>query len=238
MIKTVPLYRLTLQSTELIGQQRKTIHLGGETISEVRNEIRNASTSSLWITESAIKYIYQNGYYSISSVESHHSNQYTLKTYPNPFIFHPVERIEVLLRQSHGGNDKRAYEQNTQVFGHVNTPPSDLNSSAPLSFAENLSTGIIVGHFSAEDPTIPRSHTGWDPKPMPPINSSPCIPLPEFFALPPLLIMNPMPPTTRFKYWPDEFNATVEGNFTITFHRCIRTISGGVNFPCRIDPGA
>ena len=131
---------------------KKSIYLGGKTVSEVRNEIRNASTSSLWITESAIKYIYQNGNYSISSVESHHSNQYTLKTYPNPFIFHPVERIEVS-SPIHGGNDKEPTSK-TLRFSGSNTTPTDLNSTAPLTIPENQPIGSIVGEFNATDPDV------------------------------------------------------------------------------------
>ena len=35
-----------------------------------------------------------------------------------------------------------------------NTSPTDLNSTAPLTFAENLPIGTIIGEFNATDPGI------------------------------------------------------------------------------------
>ena len=132
--------------------QIKSITTNGNIVDIIQNEIKNDSTSSNWITESKINFLYTDGNSSFSSVESHSSNSFLQKNYKNPYLYKPVSQVQVWLRQSHAGNDKKASEQNTLVFGKLNTAPSDLNSTTTLSILENQPIGSIVGEFNATDP--------------------------------------------------------------------------------------
>ena len=104
------------------------------------------------------------------------------------------------------------------AYKQITTPPSDLNVTAPLTIAENQSIGTVVGEFNATDPDAGASLTYHLVSGAGDTDNS-------LFTLD---TNGTLKTATTFDYESnastysirvqakDEFNATTEGNFTVT----------------------
>ena len=123
------------------------------------------------------------------------------------------------------------YTFDISSFTSTSSPPTDLNSTAPLTIAENQPVGATVGEFNATDPDAGATLTyhlvsgAWD----------------THNTLFTLETNGTLKTATVFDYESnastysirvqakDEFNATVEGNFTVTLTDVYEDSSGQSN---------
>ena len=117
-------------------------------------------------------------------------------------------------------------------LSNVNENPSDLNSTASLSFAENQPIGTIVGEFNATDPDTNSTITYHLVNGVGAGNNS-------LFTLD---ANGTLKTATTFDYETnattyiirvqakDEYNATVEGNFTVMLNDVSEFPAGASNF--------
>ena len=130
----------TLSADSTNWVKKKTITLPVDTlVTEVRNQIRNHVSTPSWIAECKMKFIYADGSSDESTIESHSSYGFVNRTYINPHLLKHVGSVEVWLRQSTFGNDKRAYERNTIVYGYT----KNATNTQPV-----FSSGGALFHFS------------------------------------------------------------------------------------------
>ena len=133
----------TLSADSTNWVKKKTITMPADTlVTEVHNQIRNHVSTPSWIAECKMKFIYADGSSEESTIESHSSYGFVNRTYVNPHLLKHVGSVEVWLRQSTFGNDKRAYERNTIVYGYTknatNTQPV-FSSEEAFSFFASIS---------------------------------------------------------------------------------------------------
>ena len=134
----------TLSADSTNWVKKKTIIMPVDTlVTEVRNQIRNHVSTPSWIAECKMKFIYADGSSDESTIESHSSYGFVNRTYINPHLLKHVGSVEVWLRQSTFGNDKRAYERNTIVYGYTknatNTQPVFSSGGGANSFFASIS---------------------------------------------------------------------------------------------------
>ena len=96
--------------------------------------------------------------------------------------------------------------------------PGGPERTAPLVVAENQPIGTIVGEFNATDPDANATLTYHLVSGVGDVNNSLLLLILTASSVPPpLLITNPVPPPIPSAYRPsDEYNATVDGNFTVS----------------------
>ena len=123
------------------------------------------------------------------------------------------------------------YTFDISSFTSTNSPPTNLNATAPLSIAENQPIGTIVGEFNATDPDAGATLTYHLVSGVGDGNNS-------LFTLE---TNGTLKTATTFDYESnastysirvqakDEFNATVEGNFTVTLTDVYEDSSGQSN---------
>ena len=132
-----------------------------------------------------------------------------------------LSNVPSVASASFSSNSNWPYDWEPQV---ANSAPVDLNSSSQLAVAENQPVGTIVGEFNATDRKVMSSpSTFLLRKIITPCSRS----IPTVCSrLPPVLIASNPPSYTITVQAKDEYNAFVEGKFTVTLQNVVEDLDG------------
>jgi len=86
-------------------------------VSSVQNQIKSEHSENVYRTECKVKFVYEDGTTSWSSVAQQGGTSYSTKTYSNPNSTKLVDRVEIWLRETYNSSSSEYFFRNTVVYG-------------------------------------------------------------------------------------------------------------------------